>query len=114
MPYEVHTVLTDNKGWIDRVWNNGLAYGVAPFPQRKVWMVGVAGNDAASFAKRDYDSAMITQIETGILGYCGIEDRRLELLYGSMDSEEDCRRILSEASSVGRRFADSDATPELG
>src|SRR5262245_36872359 len=29
------------KGWIDRVWNRGFAYGGgATFPQRRVWMIG--------------------------------------------------------------------------
>ena len=32
------------KGWIDRVWNNGWAYGARKFPQKRAWMIGVAGD----------------------------------------------------------------------
>ena len=55
------------KGWIDRVWNNGWAYGDAKYPHQKVWMIGVAGGDAASYAKRGYDKAMQVQLQIGIL-----------------------------------------------
>ncbi|HVI90569.1 MAG TPA: NAD(P)H oxidoreductase, partial [Dongiaceae bacterium] len=35
------------KGWIDRVWNHGWAYGGgATYPHRRVWMLAVAGADA--------------------------------------------------------------------
>ena len=39
------------KGWIDRVWNNGWAYGDANFPQRRAWMIGICGNSAASWLR---------------------------------------------------------------
>ena len=33
------------KGWIDRVWNHGWAYGGdRRFPQRRVWSIGLAGS----------------------------------------------------------------------
>ena len=57
------------KGWIDRVWNNGWAYGDANFPQRRVWMIGICANSAAGFARRGYDRAMQTQLDIGILDY---------------------------------------------
>ena len=46
------------KGWIDRVWNNGWAYGARKFPQRRVWMIGIAGTTQEAYAKRGYDAAM--------------------------------------------------------
>jgi NAD(P)H dehydrogenase (quinone) len=92
------------KGWIDRVWNFGWAYGGRTFPQRRVWMIGVAGNTADAFAKRGYDSAMQTQMDAGILAYCGIEDRKLHLLYGSIEGSPYPAQILTEASALGRQF----------
>jgi NAD(P)H dehydrogenase (quinone) len=44
-------------------------------------MIRVAGVGAESYAKRHYDAAMRTQLEVGLLEFCGIEERRFELLY---------------------------------
>ena len=90
------------KGWIDRVWNNGWAYGDRSFPQRRVWMIGVAGGQHSSFTKRGYDTGIETQLNVGILGYCDIAERRLELLYGSID--EGGTNILQKARELGAAF----------
>ena len=92
------------KGWIDRVWNNGWAYGARKFPQKRVWMIGVAGGTEAGFAKRGYDTAMQTQLDIGVLDYCGIPERRLQLLYGSIEGEPHPNEILKQAQVLGREF----------
>lgn len=93
------------KGWIDRVWNFNWAYGNgATYPQRRVWMVGVAGADAAAFAKRGYDRAMTTQLDIGVLDYCDIPERRLEVLYGATEDDADPSAILAQARALGTAF----------
>lgn len=92
------------KGWIDRVWNNGWAYGARKFPQKRAWMIGIAGTDAPSYAKRGYDAAIETQLNVGILDYCGVQERRLELLYGSIEGEPYPRQILEQACILGGQF----------
>jgi NAD(P)H dehydrogenase (quinone) len=92
------------KGWIDRVWNNGWAYGARKFPQRRVWAIGIAGATEEAFAKRGYDSAIRTQIDIGILDYCGVSERRFELLYGSIEGQPYPERILRRAEELGRAF----------
>lgn len=93
------------KGWIDRVWNHGWAYGDgARYPHRKVWMLAVAGGTAGQFAKRGYDTAMAVQIETGILRYCGVEEPRLAMLYGTLEGGEACAAVLDEARRLGADF----------
>ncbi len=92
------------KGWIDRVWNNGWAYGARRFPQRRVWMIGVAGGTESGFAKRGYDNAMRTQLDVGVLDYCGVAERRLELLYGSIEGEPYPAEILAKAQALGQAF----------
>ena len=92
------------KGWIDRVWNNGWAYGDRQFPQRRVWMIGVAGTVKDSYTKRGYAAAMHTQLDTGILDYCRIAERRLELLYGSIEGEPYPADILTAARNLGSAF----------
>ncbi len=92
------------KGWIDRVWNNGWAYGDRKFPQQRVWMLGIAGSDAVAYAKRGYDRAIEVGLDIGILDYCGVKDRRLELLYGAIEGEAPVREILTRAEVLGREF----------
>jgi len=92
------------KGWIDRVWNNGWAYGDADFPQRRVWMIGICGNSAAGFASRGYDRAMQTQLDTGVLEYCGVEERRLELLFGSIEGQPCVDQVLLDAERLAAEF----------
>ncbi len=93
------------KGWIDRVWNNGWAYGGgAAYPHATVWSLAVAGGNKASFAKRGYDAAIATQIETGILRYCKIASPRQEVLYGSLDGAEATAAIVAQARSLGEAF----------
>lgn len=92
------------KGWIDRVWNNGWAYGARKFPQRRAWMIGVAGGLKDAFAKRGYDNAIQTQLNVGILDYCGVPERRLELLHGSIEGEAYPPQILQQARALGGEF----------
>lgn len=92
------------KGWIDRVWNNGWAYGDRQYPHRRVWMIAIAGSMPDAYRKRGYDAAMQTQLDTGILGYCGIADRRLTILYGSIEGAPHPAEIIEGARELGRLF----------
>jgi NAD(P)H dehydrogenase (quinone) len=92
------------KGWIDRVWNHGWAYGDASFPQGRAWMLGIAGNTPGGYTERGYDSAISTQLDTGLLDYCGVEERRLELLYGSIEGQSYVDRILLDAERLSSEF----------
>ncbi len=92
------------KGWIDRVWNNGWAYGARKFPQQRVWMIGIAGASAGAFAKRGYDTAMQVQLDVGILDYCSVAEHRLQLLYGSTEGGDYPERILQQAQALGQEF----------
>jgi NAD(P)H dehydrogenase (quinone) len=62
------------KGWIDRVWNNGWAYGDRKLKHKKALLLGTAAGSAESYAKRGCDQAMRIQIVTGMMEYCGITD----------------------------------------
>src|SRR5262245_56706794 len=92
------------KGWIDRVWNNGWAYGARKFPQNRVWMIGIAGGLANSFATRGYDTAIQTQLDVAIVDYCGVQDRELEMLHGSIEGKEYPNPILLQARTLGDEF----------
>lgn len=92
------------KGWIDRVWNNGWAYGDRKLPHQKARLVAVAASDAESYAKRGYDSAMKTQLLTGIMDYCGIEDNAVDFLHNSLASDDARKELLDQAYQLGLSF----------
>lgn len=92
------------KGWIDRVWNHGWAYGDRSYPHRHVWMIGVAGSGEEAYRKRGYDLAIRTQLEVGILEYCGVRAPRLELLYGVIESAAAAAAALARARTLGEEF----------
>jgi NAD(P)H dehydrogenase (quinone) len=69
------------KGWIDRVWNNGWAYGSRRLPHQRALLIGTASSSAEVYRKRSYDEAMKTQLLTGIMNYCGIPKADLVLLH---------------------------------
>lgn len=92
------------KGWIDRVWNNGWAYGDRKLPHKKALLIGTASGDEAGYVKRGYDSAMRTQLLTGVIHYCGIPEAELHLLYDVMAGAETRTGYLDEAERLGKRF----------
>ena len=90
------------KGWIDRVWNHGFAYGGATYPHRRAWMIGVAGATDDVYRKRGYDDAMRVQLEVGVLEYSGVVERRLEILYGAIEGHS--AAIIERAHTLGVEF----------
>ena len=66
------------KGWIDRVFVGGWAYDITAdsgfvkkLDRLTVHLVVMAGDDADSFERHGIDVAFRTQIERGIVEYCG-------------------------------------------
>ncbi|CCB66804.1 conserved protein of unknown function [Hyphomicrobium sp. MC1] len=92
------------KGWIDRVWNNGWAYGDKTYPHKRAWMLAIAGSGADTYAKRGYDQAMHTQLDVGILNYCGVAEARLEVLFGAIEGAPGPADILAKARELGGEF----------
>jgi NAD(P)H dehydrogenase (quinone) len=92
------------KGWIDRVWNNGWAYGARMLKHRKALLLGAAAGSAASYAKRGYEEAMRIQILTGIMEYCGIPESELHLLFDALDDRAARSRHLARARTLGESY----------
>lgn len=92
------------KGWIDRVWNHGFAYGPTTYPHRRAWMIGVAGVSESTYRAGHYDTAIRTQWHSGILEYCGIAESRVELLFGSMDGTARVAEILRDAAALAEQY----------
>ena len=92
------------KGWIDRVWNNGWAYGARKLPQEAGLMIGTASSSAASFSKRGYDEAMRVQLCVGMMEYCGIARPHLELMHDVMEDAAVRAALLARARDLGATY----------
>ncbi|MCA5923875.1 MULTISPECIES: NAD(P)H-dependent oxidoreductase [Curtobacterium] len=68
------------KGWVDRVFVNGWAFDVEPeggmrrnLGRLTVHLVPIAGDDAGVYERHGYAEALRTQIEHGIVDFCGAD-----------------------------------------
>ncbi len=78
------------KGWIDRVFVNGWAFDYAPetgivrkLQDLTVHLIPVAGDDASLYERHGYEQALRTQIEHGIVDFCGARRGSTAFLYES-------------------------------
>lgn len=93
------------KGWIDRVWNNGWAYGARKLPHRRALLIGTASGSAASYERDHYDEAMRAQLIVGTMNYCGIANAELRLFFDITDSAESRAGCLASVRALGADFA---------
>jgi Putative NADPH-quinone reductase (modulator of drug activity B) len=97
------------KGYIDRVWNNGFAYGSRKLPHRQVLWIGLAADSKEGMAKRQYDKLMDLQLNVAIAGYCGIANSKVEILHNTLDADPGTReRLLTQAYELGLHFTSMD------
>lgn len=96
------------KGYIDRVWNYGLAYGGhRRLPFDHIRWVAFAGADAETYRKLGLDNAISLHLNTGIANYCGIADSKSHILFNTLsdgieDPEKHTAGLLQEARAFGR------------
>ncbi|MET8977516.1 NAD(P)H oxidoreductase [Streptomyces sp. NPDC004539] len=99
------------KGWIDRVWNNGLAYGVEPSPlaaKRVLWL-GLAGGSRASYAEQGLDEMIDRHLRVGISQFCGLKDIAVELVHDTVSdrpAQEIRTAVLTAVDGVAGGFLD--------
>lgn len=87
------------KGWIDRVWNYGFAYGRSrPRLGAKgmVW-IGLAGYGREHFTSNGWDDLLERTLRVGISEFCGIRDVSVTLLYDSLESSA---ALLTDADAA--------------
>ncbi|WP_079911310.1 NAD(P)H oxidoreductase [Paenibacillus sp. 32352] len=93
------------KGYIDRVWNNGFAYGSSTLHHKKVLWLGLAAAPKEHFEKREYDMMLSRHLNIGIADYCGISNSKVEILYDTLDSRpETFENLLSRAYHLGLEY----------
>lgn len=93
------------KGYIDRVWNYGFAYGGARLPHQHVLWLSLAGAPPHRFEKHGYDGMIEHYFNEGLAHYVGIPDSRVVLLYDTIRGEEGVAATwLATAYEEGRAF----------
>lgn len=97
------------KGYIDRVWNHGFAYGGgSKLHHKKALWIALAGASEDHFAKRSYDTMLSHSLNVGMANYSGIEDSRVEFFYDTLEGRpEHMESLLERAYQLGLHYASS-------
>ncbi|MFE6522949.1 NAD(P)H-dependent oxidoreductase [Streptomyces sp. NPDC057794] len=106
------------KGWIDRVFVNGWAFehspasGLRPKLQHlTTHLLPIAGDDSGAYERHGYESALRTQIEHGIVDYCGSRRGRTAFIYESEQPSSEAtvrgvdRAVRSISEAINARLA---------
>jgi NAD(P)H dehydrogenase (quinone) len=94
------------KGYIDRVWNNGFAYGSNQLHHQHVLWIGLAGVSKEQMKKRNYDEMITHLLNVGIADYCGVSNSKVEFLYETLDSNPGhYEMLLNQAHHLGLNYA---------
>ncbi len=95
------------KGWVDRVWTWGWAYGQLEDPEvslqknRSGLLLIPAGASSDEMAAKGYAAAIETAWTQGTFGYFGFSPRRIELLCGSTGSADRRQGLLERCYKAG-------------
>lgn len=96
------------KGYIDRVWNYGFAYGPGKLPHQHVLWLSLAGAPIERFKKRQYDNMMTHYFNVGLADYCGIPSSQFELFYETIQKKPgQAEKWFMQAYDLGTHFAKS-------
>ncbi|MFE7586268.1 NAD(P)H oxidoreductase [Streptomyces gardneri] len=97
------------KGWIDRVWNYGFAYGRSKprlAAKRMLWLA-LMGQSAEEIERQGLSAVVDTQLRLGVSEYCGIKDASVRIVYGTELAgvpkdrrPERVRALLAEADAA--------------
>ncbi|WP_024804118.1 NAD(P)H-dependent oxidoreductase [Nocardia sp. BMG51109] len=89
------------KGWIDRVFINGWAFEYSPASGLRpklqaltTHLLPIAGVDSGVYERHGYERALRTQIEHGIVDYCGSRRGATAFIY---ESEQDSAEATAQS-----------------
>lgn len=84
-PIYWHSLPAMLKGYIDRVFNYGFAYGNGNrLPIKKIRWMPLAGNIRSKYKKRGYNLNIEHQLNIGISDYVGVEDSEVDFVWNSL------------------------------
>ena len=90
------------KGWVDRVWNHGFAYGRRQplLEGKRMRWIGLAGETRETFVEHGMEQVLDRQLRVGVSNFCGIADASVTLLHGTLSGEDHVRALLADVSSL--------------
>ncbi|WP_329389151.1 NAD(P)H oxidoreductase [Streptomyces sp. NBC_01351] len=102
------------KGWIDRVWNYGFAYGRSKprlAGKRMLWLALAGGAESSALTE-----ALELQLKTGVSEFCGVGRVEFRFLYGTEFSgiprelrADRAREVFAEAEAAVRSLSEAPA-----
>ncbi|WP_030668808.1 NAD(P)H oxidoreductase [Streptomyces sp. NRRL B-1347] len=91
------------KGWIDRVWNHGFAYGRrrggSPLARTRMLWLGLTAYDRAKFVDAGWEETVTRVLRTGISEYCGMapDVTSVRYVYDSLTAGAGAFEVLDAA-----------------
>ena len=105
------------KGWIDRVFTKGWAFGsddrfAGPLSAKHVRLIATGAGSHRLYQKHGYESAMAAQIAHGIFNFSGVANVETHLFLDAESSDRAARlRNLATAHELGRAYAEGQRQP---
>lgn len=99
------------KGYIDKVWTNGLAYGMGKkLPVNKIRWIGLAGEPREAYQQKGNGPYMEHMMNVSLAGYCGVTDSKVEFLYDTIGftgdrDEAHYQQLFTQANRVVEEIA---------
>lgn len=93
------------KGYLDRVWNHGLAYGAgSSLKGKKFRYVALVGSTQNTYVKYGWEKN-ITDYIIGMMSYLEVEDTKIDFLYNTLGLEDDVsdkhyQQLFSQARGI--------------
>lgn len=111
-PVYWHSLPAMLKGYIDRVFNYGFAYGNGnKLPVDTIRWVPLAGNIQTKYQKRGYDLNIEHQLNLGIADYVGVTDSKVDFVWNSLgeelptqDKNDYFQHLIDEAYEYGKNI----------
>lgn len=103
------------KGYIDRTWNYGFAYGGSRLPHKKVLWIPLVGETEESIKKRNFDTMITHYLNVGLAGYTGIGQSEVAFLYNTLaedfENENEIKQhydqLFQRAYELGNTYSHS-------
>lgn len=95
------------KGYIDRVWNYGFAYGSSKLHHQHVSWLILAAATHNDLKKRDYDKMVEHQLNVGLADYVGISNSRVQYLFDTLNEDSNhIENLLDQAYQHGLNYGE--------
>lgn len=94
------------RGYIERVWNYGFAYGTSKLHHQRVLWLTLAAAAPEDLQKRGYDQMIEHHQNVGLANYAGIQNSKVEYLYETLKEDpEHIKKLLHQAYNHGYNYA---------